>query len=106
MFDLKCTTSTPNPIVATTCPLVENLKALLEVEKDNVSNQWKHIVFFFANQQTRLGIPNKLEPVEESKFVIEAKTIQRMELLGLGVGKYRLIMSKSMCLLFRNLYMT
>ncbi|KAL7195097.1 hypothetical protein ACSBR1_035331 [Camellia fascicularis] len=39
MFDLKCTISTPNPIIATTCWLVQNLKALLEVESQVLIQQ-------------------------------------------------------------------
>ncbi|KAL7174656.1 hypothetical protein ACSBR2_033824 [Camellia fascicularis] len=87
-------------------PALVSLSSSDLLQKDNVSNQREHIVLLLANQQTRLRILDELEPVEESKFVIEAKTIQRMELLALGVGKYGLNKSKSMCLLFRNLCMT
>ncbi|KAL7224145.1 hypothetical protein ACSBR1_025581 [Camellia fascicularis] len=61
-----------------TVPALVSLSSSDLLQKDNVSNQREHIVLLLANQQTRLRIPDELEPVEESKFVIEAKTIQRM----------------------------
>ncbi|KAL7249432.1 hypothetical protein ACSBR1_011593 [Camellia fascicularis] len=33
------------------------------VTKDNVFNQREHMVLLLANQQTRLGIPDELEPI-------------------------------------------
>ncbi|KAL7185259.1 hypothetical protein ACSBR2_027229 [Camellia fascicularis] len=47
MFNLKCTTSTPNPIVATTCLLVENLKALLEVEVRSISRSIYAYIYIY-----------------------------------------------------------
>ncbi|KAL6957841.1 hypothetical protein U1Q18_047374 [Sarracenia purpurea var. burkii] len=36
-----------------------------EKGKDNVSNQREHVVHLLANEQTRLGIPDDIEPMEE-----------------------------------------
>jgi len=32
-------------------------------QKDNVANQREHIVHLLANEQSRLGVPDKTEPV-------------------------------------------
>ncbi|GMP91997.1 hypothetical protein CsSME_00042420 [Camellia sinensis var. sinensis] len=39
--------------------------------KDNVSNQREHIVLLLANQQTRLGILDELEPIYTTKYISE-----------------------------------
>ncbi|XP_028076538.1 callose synthase 9 isoform X1 [Camellia sinensis] len=51
------------PVPATrSADMLDFLQYVFGFQKDNVSNQREHIVLLLANQQTRLGIPDELEP--------------------------------------------
>lgn len=60
-------------------------------QKDNVANQHEHVVHLLANEQSRLRIPDEVEPV--SHFCIFNSMIFCIALKNLGYGLWSFVIS-------------